>query len=199
MSRDYAKKNSKSKQTIERPSKLMWFIAFMLIAIFVLGLYYLHGFTRVNSHEQKQPSMTKKHTNKQSKKPIKFEFYTSLPNTENAQPTTVEHQVAQHEKEAPIVDVTHKNSQQGHAASNDTNTYILQIASFKQYQDADDLKAKLLLSGFNATVQKANVKGTAWYRVLVGPYTNLKSVKAAQGQLSEKHIDSLLLGLKTKH
>lgn len=200
MSRDYAKKKSKSKQTIERPSTLMWFIAFMLIAIFVLGLYYLHHFMHTNEPTKKQsPIAQKQHLNKKSKEPIKFEFYTSLPNMENAQPTTVEHQAAQHENEAPIVDVTHKNSKLGHTANKDNNTYVLQIASFKEYHDADDLKAKLLLSGFNATVQKATVKGTTWYRVLVGPYTSLKTVKTVQGQLSEEHIASLLLGVKTKN
>ena len=194
MARDYAKKTGKKQQTIDTPSKLMWFIAFMLIAIFVLGLYYLHNMNH-NTHAQpaKLAPVIKGHVSKKTQNPIKFEFYTSLPNAENAEPTTVEHQQAAHEKEAPVIDETHKQNEPGHAANKDHNTYVLQVASFKNYKDADDLKAKLLMAGYNASVQEAKVKDTSWYRVLVGTYTDLNIVKTTQAKLAEQHISTLLL------
>ena len=47
---------------------------------------------------------------------------------------------------------------------------FLQCAAFKTAQQADALKSKLRAGGFTAFVQQANVGGSVWYRVKLGPY-----------------------------
>ena len=47
---------------------------------------------------------------------------------------------------------------------------FLQCAAFKTAQQADALKSKLRAGGFPAFVQQANVGGSVWYRVKLGPY-----------------------------
>jgi cell division protein FtsN len=52
-------------------------------------------------------------------------------------------------------------------------TYYLQAGSFQNVGDAEKLKAKLALSGFEASLQTVNIpdKGV-WHRVRLGPYSN---------------------------
>ena len=47
---------------------------------------------------------------------------------------------------------------------------FLQCAAFRTAQQADTLKSKLRAGGFPAFVQQANVGGSVWYRVKLGPY-----------------------------
>lgn len=51
--------------------------------------------------------------------------------------------------------------------------YFVQAGSFQNMGDAEKLKAKLAFSGFEASIQTANIpeKGV-WYRVRLGPYNN---------------------------
>jgi cell division protein FtsN len=51
--------------------------------------------------------------------------------------------------------------------------YFVQAGSFQNVGDAEKLKAKLAFSGFEASIQTANIpeKGV-WYRVRLGPYNN---------------------------
>ncbi|MBU1426172.1 MAG: SPOR domain-containing protein [Gammaproteobacteria bacterium] len=54
-----------------------------------------------------------------------------------------------------------------------TEMYFVQAGSFQNVGDAEKLKAKLAFSGFEASIQTANIpdKGV-WYRVRLGPYNN---------------------------
>ncbi len=63
-------------------------------------------------------------------------------------------------------------------------TYYLQIGSFQTEEDADNLKAKLALQGFEAAIQTATIpdKGT-WHRVRVGPFNNLDSISKTKEDL----------------
>ena len=62
--------------------------------------------------------------------------------------------------------------------------YIVQIASFRSLKDADSLKAKLILNGFNPVVQSVVLSGEEkLYRVRLGPYPDRASLEAARAQL----------------
>ena len=57
--------------------------------------------------------------------------------------------------------------------------YFVQAGSFQNVGDAEKLKAKLAFSGFEASIQTANIpeKGV-WYRVRLGPYNNGEAGKS---------------------
>jgi cell division protein FtsN len=61
----------------------------------------------------------------------------------------------------------------------------LQVGAFNKTTDADNLKAKLALTGYEASVQQVNVpdKGV-FYRVRVGPFTSDAAIKKAQAELT---------------
>ncbi len=81
--------------------------------------------------------------------------------------------------------------------SNDSSTkrYQLQLASFTKYEDADHLKAQLILQGYNASIQKHQREGVKRYRVTIGPFNNTKAATAEQQRLSKNNIKSLLVPL----
>ncbi|HBV21266.1 MAG TPA: hypothetical protein DEF07_06060 [Nitrosomonas sp.] len=72
-----------------------------------------------------------------------------------------------------------------------TETYYLQVGSFRNNADADNLKARLALLGVIASVQSADLseKGT-WYRVRVGPFTQKPRVDQVHHTLRENGIEA---------
>lgn len=92
-----------------------------------------------------------------------FDFYTILPGTE----TTV--------TEKEIKDVP---------ASIKKDNYFLQAGAFQKEADADNMKAKLALQGFEAVVQTADIpeKGI-WHRVRVGPLTDIDQINKTRSAL----------------
>jgi cell division protein FtsN len=74
--------------------------------------------------------------------------------------------------------------------------YILQIASVGSYEDADRLKAQLILLGFDVAVRPVRIGNRQWYRVNLGPYPSSDEAKSMQKQLASKGIKSILNNLK---
>ena len=76
-------------------------------------------------------------------------------------------------------------------------SYILQAAAFAAPEDADRLKAKLVLNGLEPHIEKIIVgdKGTH-YRVRLGPYNNLDTLDAANAKLAQLGIKALRIKVK---
>ncbi len=76
----------------------------------------------------------------------------------------------------------------------DQGTYVLQVGSFKQHADADRAKAKLALRGIRAKIHRVVINGQdVWYRVHVGPYSDIASIRAMRAKLIESGNDFILL------
>jgi cell division protein FtsN len=75
-------------------------------------------------------------------------------------------------------------------------SYFLQVASFPKFDDANHLRAKLLLEAYNANIQKTSVNGKDWYRVVVGPYNDSASLNQAQNNLAKMHYKTITLQAK---
>ncbi len=107
-----------------------------------------------------------------------LDFYTILPETEST--VTV--------KEINDADIKVKKE-----------SYFLQVGSFKKEADADNLKAKLALQGFEAIVQTATLpnKGT-WHRVRVGPLHNIKAINKVRNDLTAKNFNADLIKIATE-
>ena len=72
-------------------------------------------------------------------------------------------------------------------------TYFLQAGSFLDPNDADELRAKLILLNLDTRVQAANLSGRTYYRVQSGPFVGRNSVDTAQNTLIENNIDPIRL------
>lgn len=110
----------------------------------------------------------------EEQKQPRFDFYKILKETEVPVPT-VEHD------DAPV-------------AAADTSQYILQVASFKGMDDAEQLRAELILLNLDAQVETARVRnGETWHRVLVGPFESRSKLAKARSILVSNRLEALVL------
>ena len=72
--------------------------------------------------------------------------------------------------------------------------YVLQVAAYENFTEADRLKAELTLTGFDARIQKVTIgeKGV-YYRVRLGPYQNKDKLAEVEQKLLERGIRGMSL------
>ncbi len=68
--------------------------------------------------------------------------------------------------------------------------YLLQAGAFKGQEDAEGMKVKLALIGFEARIVTAEVNGVTFYRVRVGPYAQIEDMNRARSRLAENGIEA---------
>jgi cell division protein FtsN len=112
----------------------------------------------------------------------KFDFYKILPG-----------------QEEPVTDRDLKSAaaKQAEKSGAPRDLYFVQAGAFQNPADADNLKARLALMGLQASVEPANLpdKGT-WYRVRLGPYTQLDEINRVRQTLAQNAIDASLVKIK---
>ena len=78
----------------------------------------------------------------------------------------------------------------------DKTTYLLQAGAFKGQEDAEAMKVKLALVGFEARIVMAEVNGVTFYRVRVGPYGQLDDLNRARMRLAENGVEASVVRQK---
>ena len=113
----------------------------------------------------------------------KFDFYKILPGQE--EPVT----------ERELKSAAARPADKAGAAPKDV--YFVQAGAFQSPADADNLKARLALIGLQASVEPANLpdRGT-WYRVRLGPYSQLDEINRIRSTLAQNGVDAALVKLK---
>ncbi len=112
--------------------------------------------------------------------PRAFTFYELLPNQEVVVPDAASRERA---AEAP--------------AAPDRAQYLIQVASYRNPDDADRQKASLALLGLEARVETVTIDGReTYYRVRLGPVTGLAAAQQMVAQLDENGIDALLVKVR---
>lgn len=203
MAKDYANRSSNTRRAPSKRKKsrtALWVIIILiLIAVSAGGMYaYKHFWDVMQFHALKSHKATKspiplpEEANKQELVTPQFEFYNILSNGKNsastpsnAAPTPAPTAAPATKKSptttaAPITSVTTAPAK---------GNYVVQIASFKISQQADQLKAKLALQGISARV---NHGSDGWYRVQAGPYGNADTAQKAQQQLQQAGYKSIV-------
>lgn len=194
MSRDYAKSQHKEHKPI--PGWL-WMLAGLIIGLFIALLIYIKDnssgklaitetVSKVFQSQEKTDTRVVKQ-NKTDKPPSptttkpKFDFYTILPELEVAIP------------EQELINTTKNTS------TNKTNQqFILQAGSFKKFEEADKLKARLALQGIEANIQKVKINATdTWHRVRIGPLNDVKSLNQTRRRLRDLGIASIVVKNKS--
>lgn len=174
---------SRSRAKSQSPSGRMWLIACFAILAFIGLLIFL------KQHQQPTPKAhwlnqaIKEHSAQhKAAPPPKFEFYTLLPSSKTRIPpaATVTHKGT---PTAPVESLTKAPPTQ--------EITLLQVASFKNMNDANALKTKLARQGLNPHIEKMTNNGAIWYRVLVGPFKDAPSLAIAQKQLRNENLDSI--------
>jgi cell division protein FtsN len=71
--------------------------------------------------------------------------------------------------------------------------YLIQAASFASMDDAESLRARLILIGLPVRTTAVQVANKPWYRVTVGPFPSQTNATRAMTQLHELNLDALLI------
>jgi cell division protein FtsN len=72
-------------------------------------------------------------------------------------------------------------------------TYVLQAGSYRNFADADQVRARLALQGVESKVQKVTVDADTWHRVRIGPITNLDELNRIRTRLRQADVDALVI------
>lgn len=72
-------------------------------------------------------------------------------------------------------------------------TYVLQAGSYRNFADADQVRARLALQGVESKVQKVTVDNDTWHRVRIGPITNLEELNKIRTRLRQADVDALVI------
>ena len=147
----------------------------------------------------------------------KFEFYTLLANEQVAKappsvpsptPVTVAAAAAipskplpLHAPLAPLAAVTTANPAPAVLAekitsgliANRKDAYLVQVASFKNMQEAERMKVSLVMKGFDVKIVAIRQQQISWYRVIIGPFASRAQAQQAQVAFAKReHIMGMI-------
>jgi cell division protein FtsN len=108
--------------------------------------------------------------------PPQFDFYTILPKKEMIVP---DHEIKTRTREEQV-------------GKNKKASYVIQAGSSRDPKDADQLRAKLALMGIESKIQKAKVESVIWYRVKIGPYSQMGSVNTIMSRLQKNGMKPVI-------
>jgi cell division protein FtsN len=72
-------------------------------------------------------------------------------------------------------------------------TYVLQAGSYKNFADADRVRARLALQGVESKVQKVSVDNDTWHRIRIGPISDLDQLNRLRTILRKADVDVLVI------
>nr|WP_284046887.1 SPOR domain-containing protein [Halomonas llamarensis] len=74
--------------------------------------------------------------------------------------------------------------------------YMLQAASFREFNDAEQLRSRLRNLSLLAQISEVQAGGNTWHRVQVGPYEDTRELNRAQDLMNTQGIEPLLIQLQ---
>jgi len=169
MSQDFAKRHSATDQSGRPLSQFSFFITGFIAGVFVSFLVYLWQAIPDDPETQNipKPDTTTK------VEEMQWDFYEIFPKSE-----------------VPIIEEYEGGEQ---VKVEDRFAYILQTGSFNTVNDANEMRAELLLMGLDAFIREVEVEGETWHRVIVGPLGTDLALNRAQDKLAQAQIESLPL------
>ena len=134
-------------------------------------------------HAQETKAESKPESKQEKKKQAlpepKFDFYKILPNRE--------------------INISEWIAEKDESVTDDANVYVFQVGSFKDYESADQVKARLALIGIQADIQRVVINGQdSRHRVRIGPFKDPEVLKDVSRRLNSNGLDYMLLKLRLK-
>ncbi len=189
MPRDYKNRASSRKKTTQQHTVVWWkwLLIALLIAFFIIFLMFLKGSSPKKEPQKQQPAtkvvtQSKKTPKRQDKARVepRYDFYTILPETEIVVP---DHEIYTRRREE-------------HVGKRKASTYTVQAGSFRHFDEADKLRAKLALIGIESRVEKATVGGVIWNRVKMGPFKSSSQIAILKKRLKSNGVDTIVTETK---
>ncbi|WP_020209866.1 SPOR domain-containing protein [Gilvimarinus chinensis] len=192
MTRDYAKKKRPAaKKAAPKPQVPWWVWLFIgsMLGAFIMFLVYLAGLSPSQQASPAAPApvpqakVSQPEPETEKEKPDlpkpRFDFYKLLQESEVIVPATEPVETGQTVKQEPAVE------------------YLLQVGSFRKAEDADKLRAQLILLNLDARTEDVTIRnGELWHRVVVGPFDNQSRLAKARSTLVSNRYNALVLKRK---
>jgi cell division protein FtsN len=179
MARDYknAKRSGKSG------SSNLAFVWGLVLGLSVAGgVHFYHlskdkGEPKTARNDTEQPQQEDKQVpaSQKAEPQTEFDFYEMLPKFEVVVP----------EKD--------KEVQRSAGTVEKPGAYILQAGSYRNYADADRVRAILALQGVESKISKVTIDADTWHRVRVGPMRDLKNLDNTRRKVREAQIDAIVI------
>ena len=226
MARDYGYKKQPSKHS-SAPRQLGWLVAAFLggyLTATVFDFTSLSAWLNNSLLNEEAPSshLAVNHKKAPATKP-KFEFYTLLSkDAASRRPATAQVQAPAPvaKVQLPVPTITSKATPAptavvtanpatpvtAHAVVSTPavqtvtkhERYDIQLAALKTRQDAEKMKASLILKGFSVSITQPSASNGPWFRVFVGPFASHELALNAQRQLSKtEHINGMIRNSST--
>ncbi len=64
--------------------------------------------------------------------------------------------------------------------------YVLQVGSFKRRDEAERMRANLVIKGFDVIIASVSQQNENWFRVMVGPVVSLKEAESLKSNLASR-------------
>lgn len=108
---------------------------------------------------------------------VDYDFYTILPEMDVVVPETelsrrIERADSQNENDGP---------------------YQIQVGSFRQFADADRIKAELAFLGIQSVIVSVDINDTQYHRVRVGPFDRVRDAESMKLKLRDNGYQTLVL------
>lgn len=104
-----------------------------------------------------------------------YDFYTVLPEMEVVIPEAeIEQRVLRREEQRP-------------------GSYLLQVGSFRNSEDAEKAKVELAFLGIVAAITPVEINGQDWHRVRVGPFADVREMDSVKRRVQEAGYQVLVL------
>lgn len=97
---------------------------------------------------------------------------------------------------APVAEPTASNPNAMPAPGDEGSRFLLQVGAFKQPEDAESMRARLVMLGFDAKISQRETDTGTLHRVRIGPLTTQEMANRAKSKLAENNIESSVIKIK---
>lgn len=174
----------------------VWLLAGMVVGLAVAAVLYLQGADRMGqdpgwlTHGEPSPPQPARETAPRAAPPAqetsRFQFYELLPTDEVRIPRPAPEQPAATRPTPTPAPVPQATPGTG-------GRVLLQTGSFRQFAQADEMKARLALVGLQANIREVRVNGQRFHRVYLGPFATETQVNSVMERLRSENIEVLRL------
>ncbi len=191
MARDYKPRTNRRHHRNTRSNIAWW--RWILVALLIVGFGYFLSSLRDTVPEKMPVTPLPVKPNKPVKKTSEKKA--------QAEPELIEPQFDFYEilegKEVRIPDYEVKTrAREEKVGKAKPAQYILQVGAFKEYKQADKLKARLAFIGIESKIEKAQVANVIWNRLKIGPYAKLSTIERVRSQLKQQGISTIVMEVK---
>ena len=189
----------------------LWAFIGLALGLVIAGYFFLGDYWKNRNADQPTPNPSAVAPATRSEDPVaqeptekpkpKYDFYTLLPEKEVLIPDAELQAQADAEAKRNAAPKPPVNAPDLVTATPETSApvevrFLIQAGAFKNPDEADNLKAKIALTGEVARIESADINGTTVYRVRLGPYGTASSLSSAKQALASHGIEAQAIKVK---